>query len=247
MAPSSSPTRRNWIKAEWICFMIYKRAYILLSGGQDSFTSLLWARENFSAVKAVSVVYGQRHEKELAYASKLARKYAGSHAIVDIGDMLAALDPSALLHPEENIADSHPVDKSLPASFVPNRNGLFLTLAANVAYADDTEDIHLIIGACQTDYSGYPDCRDVYIKAKGVELSLGLDRPVTIHTPLMWMDKAEAFSMVAGFGKLDELRENTLTCYNGVETLHPWGRGCSQCPACTLRSEGYENFTRLSG
>ena len=142
--------------------------------------------------------------------------------------------------------ESHALANQLPASFVPNRNGVFLTVIANHAFKDNASPINLVTGVCQTDYSGYPDCRDNYIKAKALELSLGLDRPVNIHTPLMWKTKADTFQMASEAGALKELIEQTLTCYNGDETLHVWGRGCTECPACLLRQKGYEEFKAMT-
>jgi 7-cyano-7-deazaguanine synthase len=137
---------------------------------------------------------------------------------------------------------NHPLANNLPASFVPNRNGIFLTIISNHAFKNGESRINIVIGTCETDFSGYPDCRDSYIKAKALELSLGLDRPVTIYTPLMWKTKAQTFQMAWEMGKLKELIELTLTCYNGDEHLNKWGRGCGECPACKLRKKGFEEF-----
>jgi 7-cyano-7-deazaguanine synthase len=219
-------------------------AIVLLSGGQDSFVCLLWARERFARLEAVSVSYGQRHALETFYATRLAHRYGVPHRVLDLGGLLRDLAPSALLE-EGELAGAHPVAGELPASFVPNRNGLFLTLAATHAFALGEPRLELVIGACETDYSGYPDCRDVYLKAKAVELSLGLGRPVTIHTPLMWKTKAETFAMAEAAGELDALITDTLTCYAGDETPHDWGRGCGACPACSLREKGWDAY-RLS-
>lgn len=219
-------------------------ATVLLSGGQDSFVCLLWARERFARLEAVSVSYGQRHALETFYATRLAHRYGVPHRVLDMGGLLRDLAPSALLE-EGDLAGAHAVAGDLPASFVPNRNGLFLTLAATHAFTLGEPRLELVIGACETDYSGYPDCRDVYLKAKAVELSLGLGRPVTIHTPLMWKTKAETFAMAEAAGELDALITDTLTCYAGDETQHDWGRGCGACPACSLREKGWGAY-RLS-
>ncbi|MEJ5265004.1 MAG: 7-cyano-7-deazaguanine synthase QueC [Bacteroidales bacterium] len=219
-------------------------AYVLLSGGQDSFVSLIWAMRNFQSVEAVSIAYQQQHNKELAYASRIAEKYNVKHFVYNIDNFFRQLTVSSLLGGNDH-NQKHQLADTLPASFVPNRNGIFLTIIATHAYRYRQSQIHLVTGVCQTDYSGYPDCRDNYIRTKALELSLGLDVPVYIHTPLMWKNKAETFEMANEMGVLNDLIENTLSCYNGVETLHPWGRGCDNCPACRLRKNGYENFLKL--
>lgn len=217
------------------------KAYLLLSGGQDSFVCLLWALERFTTVEAVSIAYGQSHSHELTYASRIAAHFNIAHTVYDIGDFLKTLSNSSLFGNTEH-ALQHQQASNLPASFVPNRNGLFLSIISSHAFRQNESHIQLITGTCETDFSGYPDCRDVFIKAKEVELSLGLDRPVTIHTPLMWKTKAATFEMAFDAGKLKELNELTLTCYQGNETLHEWGRGCATCPSCLLRKKGFEIF-----
>lgn len=217
------------------------KAYILLSGGQDSFVCLAWAKSQFDEIEAVSIAYNQRHSKELEYAAQVAQFYGVKHTVYNIGDFLSAISDSSLLN-KDNHNEHHKQADNLPASFVPNRNGLFLTIVSNHAFRNNEERINIVTGVCETDFSGYPDCRDGYIKAKEVELSLGLDRPVTIHTPLMWKTKAQTFEMAAEVGVLKELIELTLTCYNGEEKLHEWGRGCGDCPSCRLRKKGYQEF-----
>ena len=223
------------------------KAFILLSGGQDSFACLLWAEEQFREREALSIDYGQRHIKEVKYAQEIARRLSVPHTVYAAGDLLKATATSSLLGKEESHNRSHVATESLPASFVPNRNGLLLSIAASHAYRQKERPIHLVIGACETDYSGYPDCRDTYLKAKAVELSLGLDCPVYIHAPLMWINKAGVFAMIRDGGRLEEVREWTLTCYDGEETLHPWGRGCGACPACRLRKNGFATFSKTHG
>lgn len=220
---------------------IKNTAYILLSGGQDSFVCLLWGMERFSKTEAVSISYGQSHSKELDYAAGIAKYFDINHTVYDIGDFLKSLSSSSLFGSTDHNAQ-HKQAKNLPASFVPNRNGLFLSIISSHAFKQNAEHIEIITGTCQTDFSGYPDCRDIFIKAKEVELSLGLDRPVSIYTPLMWKTKAETFEMAFKAGKLKELNELTLTCYEGVETLNTWGRGCGTCPSCLLRKKGFETF-----
>lgn len=224
--------------------VLSEKAYVLLSGGQDSFVCLVWALQNFEQAEAVSINYGQRHQKELYYASLIADNLNVKHTTYDIGDFLKRISDSSLLsHGDHN--KTHKIAGNLPASFVPNRNGLFLTIIANHAYRNNEKKINLVTGTCETDFSGYPDCRDNYIKAKSVELSLGLDRPVDIYTPLMWKNKAETFAMANDAGKLKELIELTLTCYNGDESLNQWGRGCGTCPSCNLRRKGYQEFLAM--
>jgi 7-cyano-7-deazaguanine synthase len=226
------------------CLVMIKtneNAYILLSGGQDSFVCLIWAMQNFQKIEAISIAYEQRHSRELFYAGEIAKHFGILHTVYNIGNFISSIAESTLLN-EGDHNTSHSLASNLPASFVPNRNGIFLTVISNHAFRKGEKRINLITGACETDFSGYPDCRDNYIKAKAIELSLGLDRPVTIYTPLMWKSKAETFQMAADAGKLNELIELTLTCYNGNETLNTWGRGCGECPACVLRKKGYEEF-----
>jgi 7-cyano-7-deazaguanine synthase len=218
-----------------------ERAYVLLSGGQDSFVCLVWALENFENVDAVSIDYGQRHNLELFYAAEIASHFGIKHTIYDIGSFIKSMAESTLLS-EGDHNKNHPLAQHLPASFVPNRNGIFLTIISNHAFRNKEKRINIVIGTCETDFSGYPDCRDSYIKAKALELSLGLDKPVMIYTPLMWKNKAQTFEMAWKVGKLKKLIELTLSCYNGNEFLNQWGRGCGECPACKLRKKGYEEF-----
>lgn len=218
-----------------------EKAYVLLSGGQDSFVCLIWAIERFTSVEAVSINYGQRHEKELSYAAAIADYFDIQHTVYDIGDFFKVMTVSSLLS-EDDHNEQHQLADNLPASFVPNRNGVFLTVIANHAFKNGEKRINLVTGTCETDFSGYPDCRDSYIKSKAIELSLGLDRPVNIYTPLMWLDKAATFKMADDAGNLKQLIELTLTCYNGVEDLNDWGRGCGECPSCKLRKKGFEEF-----
>ncbi len=223
--------------------MYTEKAYVLLSGGQDSFVSLIWALKNFTQVEAISISYNQQHVKEIQYASQLAQRYQIEHRIYDIDNFFQQLTISSLLTGDDH-NQKHTLGNTLPASFVPNRNGVFLTIIATHAYRQQPSQIHIVTGVCQADYSGYPDCRDNYIRTKALELSLGLDMPVYIHTPLMWKSKSEIFKMAYEMGVLNDLIEHTLTCYNGDETLHEWGRGCSNCPACRLRQKGYEEFRK---
>lgn len=224
-------------------------ALVLFSGGQDSTTCLGWALERFARVETVGFDYGQRHAVELEVRPRLRELIAGlkpewkqrlgdDHMVTL--DALAAISDTALTR-ETAIAFA---DSGLPNTFVPARNLIFLTFAAALAYRRGAR--HIVAGMCETDYSGYPDCRDDTIKAMQVALSLGLDRKVTVHTPLMWVDKAGTFAMardIAGQAFLDLVVEHTHTCYLGDRShRHAWGYGCGTCPACDLRRQGYARF-----
>lgn len=228
-------------------------ALVLFSGGQDSTTCLGWALDRFARVETVGFRYGQRHAVELEVRPRLRELIAAlkpewqqrldeDHMVTL--DALAAISDTALTR-ETAIAFA---DSGLPNTFVPARNLIFLTFAAALAYRRGAR--HIVAGMCETDYSGYPDCRDDTIKAMQVALSLGLDRKVTIHTPLMWVDKAGTFAMardlardIAGRAFLDLIVEHTHTCYLGDRShRHAWGYGCGTCPACDLRRQGYDKF-----
>lgn len=228
-------------------------ALVLFSGGQDSTTCLGWALDRFARVETVGFDYGQRHAVELEVRPRLRdliadlkpewRARLGEDHMVTL-DALAAMSDTALTR-ETAIAYA---DSGLPNTFVPGRNLIFLTFAGALAYRRGVR--HIVAGMCETDYSGYPDCRDDTIKAMQVTLSLGLDRKVTVHTPLMWVDKAGTFAMardlardIAGQAFLDLIVEHTHTCYLGDRSRrHPWGYGCGTCPACDLRAAGYTKF-----
>jgi len=224
-------------------------ALVLFSGGQDSTTCLGWALDRFARVETVGFDYGQRHAVELEVRPRLRELIAGikpeweaklgeDHMVAL--DALAAISDTALTR-DTAIAFA---DSGLPNTFVPARNLIFLTFAGALAYRRGAR--HVVAGMCETDYSGYPDCRDDTIKAMQVALSLGLDRKLTIHTPLMWVDKAGTFAMardIAGQAFLDLVVENTHTCYLGDRShRHAWGYGCGTCPACDLRRQGYVKF-----
>jgi 7-cyano-7-deazaguanine synthase len=219
------------------------KAYILLSGGQDSFVSILWAKDKFKVLEAISIAYNQSHKIEIEYAKKIAVYFHIEHTIYDIGDFFNSIAASSLLDESDHNA-RHLNAEHLPASFIPNRNGIFFTIAASHAFRKNEKHINLVTGVCETDYSGYPDCRNDYIRAKAKELSLGLDCRVEIHTPLIWLKKSETFELAHKAGKLKELNELTMTCYNGTEKLNEWGRGCGECPSCKLREKGYQEFKR---
>lgn len=210
-------------------------ALVLLSGGQDSVTCLFWALGLFQRVNAVAFDYGQKHSIELELAAEVAADNGVPLRIIRLQDLLA---PSALTQHDKDVSAQSEFDPSLPASFTAGRNALFLTVAASYGYSINTFD--LVTGTCQTDYSGYPDCRRVFIDSMVTSLSLAMGKDFKIHTPLMYLDKAETWQLANHLGALDQVRRSTNTCYNGVrDVLHDWGYGCGQCPSCKLRREGY--------
>lgn len=225
------------------------RALVLFSGGQDSTTALAWALDRFDAVETIGFDYGQRHRIEMecretirAKLPALSARYAerlGSDHVVDL-KALGAISETALTR-ETEIAFA---ETGLPTTFVPGRNLIFLTFAAALAYRRDLK--HIVLGVCETDYSGYPDCRDDTIKAMQVALGLGLDRRLVLHTPLMWRDKAQTFALARAIGGkplLDLVIEDSHSCYLGDRTTrHGWGYGCGHCPACDLRSKGFAAY-----
>ena len=208
-----------------------KKALVLFSGGQDSTTCLFWALQNFESVVAVNIHYGQRHAVEVDAAKKIA-EFARVELIEVQTDVFKSIGDSAMFHPEQDISQAHRSSGNLPASFVPGRNLLFLTIAAAIAYKHDITDI--VTGVCQTDYSGYPDCRDHPIKALTVALGLGMDHPFNIHTPLMFMTKAESIHLAWRIPGCFDALAWSHTCYEGK--VPP----CGWCPSCLLRQKGFE-------
>jgi 7-cyano-7-deazaguanine synthase len=214
-------------------------ALVVLSGGQDSVTCLGFALQEFEKVSAISFVYGQRHEVELQCAAHLCQKYHVPHKLVDLS-FIGGLVTSALTGKGE-VGKPHAYKAGLPSSFVPNRNAFFLTAAH--AHAQEIGAGVLITGVCQTDYSGYPDCRNIFIEALQSALNLGYETGIAILTPLMWLTKAQTWELAEQVGFLDEVIKHSHTCYNGDHTTkHDWGYGCGTCPACELRKKGYEEF-----
>ena len=225
-------------------------AMVLFSGGQDSTTCLAWALERFDSVETIGFDYGQRHHIELECRHPILSEVKdlkgnweeklGEDHVLDLG-VLGEISDTALTK-SMGIQIS---EQGLPNTFVPGRNILFLTLAAAVAYRRGIK--HIVTGVCETDYSGYPDCRDDTIKAMQLALNLGMEARFVLHTPLMWLDKAATWEMakeVGGDLLVDLVREHTHTCYNGERlNLHEWGYGCGTCPACEIRSKGYDIFS----
>ncbi|WP_043832597.1 7-cyano-7-deazaguanine synthase QueC [Muricoccus aerilatus] len=226
-------------------------ALVLLSGGQDSTTCLAWALDRFPHVETLGFDYGQRHRVELGLRPALrdglraidpawAARLGEDHTLAL--DALGALSDTALTRESEIAMQAD----GLPNTFVPGRNLLFLTFAAALAYRRGLR--HIVGGMCETDFSGYPDCRDDTIKALQVAINLGMNRRFVLHTPLMWIDKAETWRLAQRLGGTPLVRlivEHTHTCYRGERgAMHPWGHGCGTCPACELRAAGWEGFVK---
>ena len=230
-------------------------ALVLFSGGQDSTTCLAWALARFAAVETIGFDYGQRHAVELSVRPKIRERIAaldagwagrlGEDHLVRI-EALAAISETALTR-DTAIAIA---DSGLPTTFVPGRNLIFFAFAGALAYRRGAK--HLVAGMCETDYSGYPDCRDDTVKAMQLALNLGMERRFVLHTPLMWIDKAGTFALaqeLGGDALVDLLVEETHSCYRGERTRrHVWGFGCGECPACKLRADGFARWmaTRAS-
>jgi 7-cyano-7-deazaguanine synthase len=229
--------------------MLHKTALVLFSGGQDSTTCLAHALKSYERVETIAFDYRQRHHVELEarvqvlaeirrqfphWASKL-----GQDHMLDLA-VLGAVSETSLTRETAFKMES----SGLPNTFVPGRNLLFLTLAAAVAYRRDLQVI--VTGVCETDFSGYPDCRDDTMKAMQLALSLGMDKRYLIETPLMWIDKADTWRMAEALGGtalVDLIVEHTHTCYLGDRAhRHDWGYGCGTCPACELRARGWERY-----
>jgi len=211
--------------------MKQEKAVVVFSGGQDSTTCLFWAMQQFGEVETVTFHYQQRHQQEIACAKEIAEKLGVPHTVLDMS-LLNQLAPNALTRHDIAIEQK---EGALPSTFVDGRNLLFLSFAA--VYAKQRGARHLVTGVCETDFSGYPDCRDAFIKSLNVTLNLAMDYPFVIHTPLMWLNKSETWKLADQLGAFDFVREHTLTCYNGIK-----GDGCGECPACKLRSAGLESY-----
>ncbi len=228
-------------------------ALVLFSGGQDSTTCLAWALQRYDHVETIGFDYGQRHAVELACRTEIlaalrsqfpdwAAKLGDDH-MLDMR-MLSTISDTAMTSGRAIEMEKN----GLPNTFVPGRNLLFFTYAAAVAYRRELKV--LVGGMCETDYSGYPDCRDNTLKALQVALSLGMNYSLVIETPLMWLDKRQTWEIAQGLGGPELLaivREKTHTCYVGDRsTLHEWGYGCGTCPACELRRSGFDGFRKSS-
>jgi 7-cyano-7-deazaguanine synthase len=225
------------------------QALVLFSGGQDSTTCLAWALERYEHVETIGFDYGQRHRVELDCRPRILEKMKktfprwasrlGEDHVLEL-DVLNALGATAMTHDIEIRMEA----SGLPNTFVPGRNLLFFTLAGALAYRRGIRS--LVGGMCETDFSGYPDCRDDTIKAVQVALGLGMDTRFTLETPLMWLTKAETWRMakeLGGDALVDLIIQETHTCYLGERTKkNAWGYGCGDCPACKLRKDGFSNY-----
>lgn len=217
------------------------KCVVVFSGGQDSTTILGMAVKLFGAenVHAISFEYGQKHLVEMECAENICSKLGVSRQVVNI-DAFGQLVTSALTE-DGDTTQPHQYKEGLPASFVPNRNAMFLTLAH--AYAQELGATEVWTGVCQTDYSGYPDCRQDFILSLQCALNIGYQTNITFVTPLMFLTKAETFALAQTHDCLELVVENSHTCYDGDRTTkHEWGYGCGKCPACELRAKGYAEF-----
>ena len=208
-------------------------ALVVFSGGQDSTTCLFWAKKEFGKVHALTFRYGQKHVLEVEMAERLAAKAGVDFHILDV-PLVGQLGANSLTD-TSIVMDQEKPEDSFPNTFVPGRNLFFLSIAA--VFARERGIRHIVTGVSQTDFSGYPDCRDAFIRSLNVTLDLAMDEQFVIHTPLMWLDKARTWALADSLGVLDIVRNETLTCYNGFP-----GDGCGHCPACRLRRAGLEKY-----
>lgn len=218
-------------------------ALVVFSGGQDSTTCLGWAKRRYERVETITFDYHQKHSIEVEQAKIIAKYLEVPNYVVSL-DIFAQLADSALLevNKTQNINASHHAKPDLPASFVPNRNAMFFTIAH--AYAQKQGLTHIITGINQTDYSGYPDCREGFIQSLEQSLNIGSQSTINFVYPLIHLSKAQTFALAEQEGVLELVLEHSHTCYNADHTtFHPWGYGCNECPACHLRAKGWENYT----
>lgn len=210
-----------------------EKALVVFSGGQDSSTCLFWALKHFKEVQAITFTYGQKHSLEVKMAAALAEKAGVSLALMDV-PLIGQLGSNSLTDPTITMDEEKP-EGSFPNTFVPGRNLFFLSIAA--VHAREHGIMNIVTGVSQTDFSGYPDCRDSFIRSLNVTINLAMDEQFVIHTPLMWLDKAQTWALADELGVLEIIRKETLTCYNGIP-----GDGCGHCPACRLRHAGLEKY-----
>ncbi len=210
------------------------KAVVVFSGGQDSTTCLFWALKNFKEVEVVTFDYGQRHALEIECAKQIAQELNVRHHILNMS-LLNQLAPNALTRADIEIKEG--AEGELPSTFVPGSNLVFLSFAGILASQIGAK--HIVTGVCETDFSGYPDCRDAFVKSLNVTLNLSMDTSFVIHTPLMWINKAETWALADQLGAFDFVRQKTLTCYNGIIA-----DGCGECPACKLRLQGMEAYAQ---
>ena len=213
------------------------KAVVVFSGGQDSTTCLFWAKKHFNEVYALSFRYGQKHEQEVELAQKIAAKAGVEFAVMDL-NFINFLSPDCSLTHSDIQMDKEKPATTPPNTFVPGRNLFFLSIAT--VYARNKGAMNIVTGVSQTDFSGYPDCRDSFIRSLNVSLNLSMDEQCVIHTPLMWLDKSETWALADDLGVFDLVLKETMTCYNGIP-----GDGCGECPACKLRRRGLETYLKL--
>lgn len=213
------------------------KAVIVFSGGQDSTTCLIHALTIYDEIHCITFDYGQRHHAEIEVAQRLSKKLGVTvHKVLDVS-LLNELAISSLTRDNIPVPSTDSSGDGLPSTFVPGRNILFLTLASIYAYQVGAQTV--ITGVCETDFSGYPDCRDEFVKALNNAIELGMDYKLHIETPLMWLNKAETWALADYHNQLDLIRHHTLSCYNGIQ-----GSGCADCDACNLRAKGLNEFLK---
>lgn len=221
-----------------------KKAIVIFSGGQDSTTCLVWALTHYAEVECITFVYGQKHSVEIEQSKKICAMLNVRQLIIPIDFLNLIADSALLSNTDQEISELN--EKGLPVSFVPNRNQLFITLAH--AYAQKVGATALITGVCQTDYSGYPDCRAEFISAITKASNLGSNSDINILTPLMNKTKAQIFQLAAEYEHLEFVLEHSHTCYNGDrERRNEYGYGCNECPACDLRRKGFIEYKNRNG
>ncbi|UYZ20122.1 7-cyano-7-deazaguanine synthase QueC [Mesobacillus jeotgali] len=209
-----------------------EKAVVVFSGGQDSTTCLFWAMKEFKEVEAVTFDYNQRHRTEIQCAKDITNELGIKHHVLNMS-LLNQLAPNALTRSDIEVKDGE--EGELPTTFVPGRNLLFLSFACVLASQVNAK--HVVTGVCETDFSGYPDCRDVFIKSLNVTLNLSMNQDFVIHTPLMWLNKAQTWKLADELDAFEFIRKRTLTCYNGIIA-----DGCGICPACKLRKNGLDDY-----
>lgn len=215
----------------------YKKenSLVLFSGGQDSTTCLFWAKERFKSVIALCFNYGQRHSQEVENARGIAKKANVSFEVID-ATIISHLSPNSLTDKSIQMDQKQSQD-TFPNTFVPGRNLLFMSLAASWAFSKDI--CHLVTGVSEVEFSGYPDCRDTFIRSLNATINLAMDKNFIIHTPLMWKNKEQVWGLADKLGVFELVRNETLTCYNGLIA-----EGCGECPACKLRNNGLNKYLR---
>ncbi len=211
-----------------------EKALVIFSGGQDSTTCLFWAKRHFKEVRAVSFAYGQKHAVEVKAAKEIAAEAGVELEVIDAGFISRLSSNCSLTDTSLSIEAEKPAD-TYPTTFVPGRNMFFISMAA--VRARELGIMNLVTGVSQTDFSGYPDCRDSFIRSMNVTLNLAMDEQFVIHTPLMWIDKAGTWALADRLGVFQLVRDKTVTCYNGIP-----GDGCGHCPACKLRNDGLTKY-----